>query len=384
MTTGQTITIHNTIYDCSTAVTYHYGGFPPHDIDINQVFESLIAALQQITRYDEKLKNIPNSELLLAPLRQRDAVVSSRMEGTISTLEEVLRIEANKQANSSEHARDDAIEVALYARALKNAEQQMFDGYPLSEHLIRNAHSVLLSWGRGAEKSPGRYKSKQNYIGDRHQKCVDFIPISPEQLGVGMRQLIKYIQDNQQHALIKTAVAHAEFEALHPFEYGNGRLGRMLIPLMLWDQGLISAPHFFVSDYFETNKETYLELLRKVSAKHDWATWCCFFFDGLEAQAKANIDLVQKIQKLYETMSEKFRDTLRSQYFNAALDYMFSNPIFWNNHFLEHADAPKSTLRNFTPRLVEAGILRIMIPPAGRAAGLYAFVPLLDTLQETT
>lgn len=385
MAIAQTIVINNTTYDCSGAIDYHYGCFPPAPVDLNIVFEALTNALQQLTRYDEKLKHLQNSELLLAPLRQRDAVVSSRMEGTISTLEEVLRLEASENARRTEgFARNEALEVALYARALRQAENELRSGHPISEKLIKNAHKTLLSAGRGAKQRPGEYKSEQNYVGDKAQRRVDFIPISPSDLPDGMHRLIEFIRNDQQHKLIRTAIAHAEFEALHPFEDGNGRVGRMIIPLTLWNYEILSAPHFFVSDYFERNKDHYISRLRAVSESNDWSTWCSFFLHGLAAQAEKNIDTVGKIQSHYEYTKEKFRETLKSQYFHAAVDYVFNYPIFWNNHFVEQAQGPKSTLRNFTPRLVKAGLLDTIVAPSGRAPGLYAYSSLLRILEDET
>lgn len=382
MISAQTLTINNTKYDCSNAVSYHYGGFPPSSIDMGALFAPFAAALQQLTRYDEKIQNLFNSELLLAPLRRRDAVVSSRMEGTISTLDAVLRLEASQAASRDDNASSESVEVLLYARALRQAEQQMAEGYRLSEHLIRNAHRVLLSFGRGKEQSPGAYKTTQNYVGERRTKTVSFIPISPDRLSDGMGALIGFVRNSPHHPLITAAVAHAEFEALHPFEDGNGRLGRMLIPLMLWEQGVLSAPHFFVSDYFDRNKNEYIERLRNVSAEAAWDAWCGFFLTALAEQAQTNIDVVAKIQALYLSMKDRFRETLRSQYYTAALDYVFANPYFWNSHFVESAAAPSSTVQNFTRRLVAEGLLRVVVPPAGRAPGLYAFPALLEIISD--
>ncbi|WP_306114656.1 Fic family protein [Roseovarius sp. MMSF_3305] len=385
MTTAQTLVINNTTYDCSKAVEYHYGRFPPEPIDLPMVFEALTSALQNLTRYDEQLKHLQNSELLLAPLRQRDAVVSSRMEGTISTLEEVLRLEASENARRTEGtARNETLEVALYARALSQAEDQIRSGHPISEMLIKNAHRTLLSAGRGAKQRPGEYKEEQNYIGDKAQRRVDFIPISPEDLPDGMRRFIDFIRNDKQHHLIRTAIAHAEFEALHPFEDGNGRVGRMLIPLMLWEYEILSAPHFFVSDYFERNKDSYIQRMRDISDSNSWSAWCSFFLSGLSAQAEKNMDTVGKIQTHYEATRERFREVLRSQYFHSAVDYVFNSPVFWNNHFVEVADGPKSTLRNFTPRLVQEGLLDTIVPPSGRAPGLYAYSSLLRILEDDT
>ncbi len=383
MSSRTEILIHNTRYDSENAVDYHYGAFPPETPDLTVLLTPLTDALVSLTRYDTMLKGMLNSELLLAPLRTRDAVVSSRMEGTISTLEEVLRLEAaaTDQALPPE-ARNDALEVALYARALKQAEGQMRDGYPISEHLIRSAHRTLLSHGRGAEKHPGAYKTGQNYVGDRRTRRIEFIPISPDHLPSGIASLIDFTRDDEMHPLLKVAIAHAEFEALHPFEDGNGRVGRMLITLMLWSLGTLSAPHFFVADYFERNKEEYITRLRAVSQDKDWTGWCAFFLRALNAQALDNIDLVGRIQDHHTEMRERFRDVLRSRWSNDALDYIFANPIFRSNRFNRQAGIPKPTASTFPKKLVEAGLLKTLVPAAGRAPAYYSFPSLIEIVQE--
>jgi Fic family protein len=305
------------------------------------------------------------------------------MEGTISTLEEVLRLEADADdLGLSPSGRNDALEVALYARALKGAEKQISAGYEISQHLIKNTHAVLLSHGRGAEKGPGQYKSEQNYIGERRTRRIDFIPASPEHLEPGMDDLIRFIRESDFQPLLKTAIAHVEFEALHPFDDGNGRLGRMLITLMLWKTNVLSAPHFFVSDYFERNKDEYIATMRAVSAERRWTDWCEFFLTAIEDQALTNIDVVGKIQSHYEEMRERFRDVLRSRWSTDALNYIFANPIFRNNRFKSNAGIPPQTANNFTNRLVQEGLLTTVIPPAGRAPGMYAFQSLLEIVAE--
>jgi Fic family protein len=382
MNSKSEIIIHNTTYDCTHAVSYHLGAFPPENLDLAALLFPLTETVTALTRLDMLLRSLPNSELLLAPLRARDAVVSSRMEGTISTLEEVLRLEADDDPNASPVGRNDTIEVALYARALRQAERQMAEGYPLSEHLIRTAHRTLLSYGRGAEKRPGQYKVEQNYIGDRRRKRIDFIPIAPGQLGPAMETLVDFMHDSAMQPILRTALAHAEFEALHPFEDGNGRVGRMLITLMLWQSGVLSAPHFFVSDYFERNKDEYIERLREVSASKDWTGWCRFFLEALQSQASENIDIVGRIRSLYEEMRERLRDLLRSRWSGDVLNYIFANPIFRNSRFTRDSGIPKPTANGFTNRLVEAGVLSVLVPPSGRAPGLYSFPALLEIVQE--
>lgn len=381
MNSNTLITLHNTTYDASTAVGYHYGAFPPQELDLAGLLLPLTETIVSLTRFDTMLRGLPNSELLLAPLRARDAVVSSRMEGTISTLEEVLRLEAEADdLGLSQDARNDTREVALYARSLRQAERDLKEGYPLSENLIRNAHRTLLSFGRGADKHPGEYKTTQNYIGDKRRKRIDFIPISPERLPPAMTDLVRYIQDTTTQAVLRTAIAHAEFEALHPFEDGNGRVGRMLIPLMLWKGDVLSAPHFFVSDYFEKNKDEYIERLRNVSGHGDWTGWCGFFLTALKSQAIENIEVVGRIEALYNQMRQRLRDTLRSRWSVDALNFIFANPIFRNNRFTRGSGIPKPTANNFTNIMLEQGILKTLIPAAGRAPGLYSFPALLEIL----
>ncbi len=381
MTEKRFITIHNTKYDATDAASYHYGSFPPASLDLHQLLNPLTAAVAGLTRFDALLMNLPNSELLLAPLRARDAVISSRMEGTISTLEEVLRLEAETDSDTPSHdARNDTVEVALYARALRQAESQMKDGYRISELLIKTAHKTLLSYGRGAEKHPGDYKAEQNYVGDKRQRRIDFIPISPSALPPAMARLVDYVRNDETQPLLRAAVAHAEFEALHPFEDGNGRVGRMLIPLMLWQDHVLSAPHFFVADYFDDNREEYIDRLREVSARGDWTGWCFFFLTALKVQADRNIDLVGRIRQHHEEMRIRLRDILRSRWSGDVLDYIFAHPIFRNSRFTREAGIPKPTANSITNLLVEHGILRTIVPPSGRASGLYAFPSLLEIL----
>lgn len=381
------VTIDNTIYDAKHAVDYHLGAFPPGQLDLEALIGPQTDAAMALVRYDTELKQLPRSELLLAPLRARDAVISSRMEGTISTLEEVLRLEADAdEAGLSQTARQEDREVALYARALQQSEVILREGRGFSNFILKSAHRTLLHTGRGAKNRPGEYKVDQNYIGDKRARRIDYVPIAPIHLQAGLDALFDFANTTRDQdgllPLLRVALCHAEFEALHPFDDGNGRLGRMLIPLMLWKQGLLSAPHFFVSDYFERNKEEYIDRLRRVSSGNQWSEWSVFFCNAICSQAEANITTVAQIKIHYEEMRERFRDILRSRWSNDALDYIFANPIFRNNRFKRNAGIPPQTANAFTNKLVEQGLLRVLIPPAGRAPGLYAFPSLLEIVAE--
>lgn len=371
-------------YDLSNAVKYHTGRFPPKSLNYEALLAPLDEAAASMARYDAKIASMVNSDLFLAPLRRQDAVTSSRMEGTISTIEEVYRLEAEEDAGSTDpyrEARNDDVETLLYSRALKNAQRALADGLPLGETLIRTAHQQLLSFGRGAGKRPGSYKVEQNYIGDNGRGKIYYVPIPPEQLAPAMADLVHFMIESPVRPLIRTAIAHVEFEALHPFEDGNGRIGRMLITLMLWKLGVLTQPNFFVSGYFEAHKDEYIERMRQVSAEDDWTGWVVFFLEALHEQATVNIRTADEIFYLYTTMRERFREVLNSQFHDQALDFVFESPVFRNDRFIARSGIPATSARFLSRRLVEAGLLRTMQPSAGRRAALYAFDPLLDLLK---
>jgi len=370
--------------DLSDAVQYHYGKFPPTQIDANQLIKPLSSASMALARYDQMLKGMHNSEILLAPLRSQEAVVSSRMEGTISTLDEVLRYEADQEDNedlNNENFRSEAMEVFLYGRALTMVQNQMEAGAPLSSFLIRTAHRRLLGFGRGAAASPGEFKTEQNYLADRNKKKILFIPIKPEFLNDGMERLFTFIENDDYEILIRTAISHLEFEALHPFKDGNGRIGRMIITLMLWKFSVISAPHFYISNYFEENKNEYIDIMREVSKSGDWTGWIVFFLNALETQANNNLAQAESIRNLYEEMKEIFRDILASQWSTTALDFLFSRPIFRNNIFTTKSGIPPQTAHRFTRLLLEKGLIQTLSPASGRRAALYRFEPLLQLVR---
>lgn len=371
--------------DFSGTTNYHYGEFPPKHVDTAKLIKPLARASSAIARYDQMLKGLHNSEILLAPLRSQEAVISSRIEGTISTLDEVLRYEADQEEDSDNPIiagfRQDAVETALYARALRNAQRRLEEGAPLSSWLIRTAHRELLSLGRGASTNPGQFKTEQNYLADKSKGKILFKPISPEFLNDGMETLFHYINHSEDQILIKTAASHLEFEALHPFNDGNGRIGRMLITLMLWHHEIISAPHFYISAYLEENRNEYIDRMREVSQSHDWTNWIIFFFNGIEIQSNKNLEISEKIRSLYEEMKDRFRQKLSSQWSTAALDFLFSRPIFRNSAFTSKSGIPSATAHRFTRILVQENFLITLIPASGRRPALYAFEPLLEIVR---
>lgn len=365
------------------AVNYHYDKFPPNSLDYEKFIASLIKATDAVARYDQMLKNMHNSEILLAPLRNQEAVISSRMEGTVSTMDEILKYEADHddKLEATSNVRSEVIETLLYQRALKSVQKMMKDGYPLSQFLIKTIHERLLWFGRGASNSPGEFKKEQNYIADTSKKNILFIPIRAEKLQDGLDDLFQYIEQSTHPTLVKTAITHVEFEALHPFKDGNGRIGRMLITLMLWSSGTISEPHFYISGYLEDNKGLYIDAMRNVSENNDWEEWCKFFLEAIERQAVRNLEIAENIRKLYEEMKAIFSENLSSKWSVNALDYIFTNPVFRNNKFTANSGIPSATAARFTRVLLEKNLLTTLEEASGRRPALYSFEPLMKLVR---
>jgi len=365
------------------AIKYHYDQFPPVELKYESFIDELLSATAAIARYDQMLKNLHNSEILLAPLRNQEAVISSRMEGTVSTMDEILQFEAENEGDDPKlsNYRSDVFETILYQRALKNAQKGMTDGYGLSTSFIKQVHQQLLYFGRGATKSPGQFKVEQNYLADRLKKNVLFIPVSPEKLDEGLDTLFEYLKSSKHPTLIKTALMHLEFEALHPFQDGNGRIGRMLITLFLWSTGVISEPHFYISGYLEEHKDQYIDTMRNVSENGDWETWCKFFLKAVENQANKNLEIAESIQSLYAEMKGIFSEILSSKWSVNALDYIFTNPVFKNSKFTSNSGIPTATAAKFTPRLLESGLIVTKQEASGRRPALYSFEPLMKLVR---
>jgi len=367
------------------AVVYHEGRFPPSELDYPHIIQALLDAGAALARYDQELTRLHNRELFLAPLRNQEAVLSSRMEGTISTIDEILEYDSSEadEGASVENVRSDVIETILYRRTLHYAQQEMAEGRPLNATLLRSMHQMLLSVGRGASKNPGQFKVEQNYIGDERSRIVSYIPISPEKLPEGLDRFFEYLRASDHPELIRTALAHLEFEALHPFLDGNGRIGRMLITLLLWSQGVISSPHFFISRYMEENKDAYIRCMRAVSGENDWTGWILYFLDAVKSQSEYNLQTTRRIGDLYEEMKGVFSDLTGSKHAIALLDAVFSIPVFRTQQIARRAGIPPANVNRYTKALLgdDRRLLRIARVAAGRRPAIYSFEPLLEIIR---
>ena len=265
---------------------------------------------------------------------------------TSATMGEVLSLEAGADELLPENRRGDIAVVFNYRRAMNEA-QRLLRRLPLSQRVVCAAHRVLMQGVRGGSKAPGEYRRVPVWIGpDQHDpRKARYLPIDAGDLPAGMGEWEKYLHADAPDKLVQLAVIHAEFESLHPFLDGNGRVGRRLIPLFLWQQGLIRAPLFYVSAYFEANRDAYYDGLLSVSRDRDWTGWCRYFLEALRTQAESNHAVVMAIVEIYARLKRDAVDSTHSQYAVQALDWIFSRPIFKSTDFVANAGIPAATAK---------------------------------------
>jgi Fic family protein len=360
-------------------VTYHLGKFPPLEFDWPKLIPLLGPASAALARYDALLMAIPNAGVLLSPLTTQEAVLSSRIEGTQATIGEVLEYEAIGAEDSfSPEKRADIEEVLNYRRAMRQAVKLM-EKLPLCNRLLKELHQTLLSGVRGHDKARGKFRIIQNYIGvyGRPIEEARFVPLAPEHLEVGMAQWEKYVHSPTVDALVQMAIVHAEFESLHPFLDGNGRIGRMLIPLFLFDRKLLREPMFYLSEYLESHRQEYYDRLLAVSRDGDWTGWCHFFLNAVTRQAAENEKKARQILEMYRQRKDWIVEKTHSQHAIRALDFVFGTPIFNSSHFIESSKIPSPTARRILGVLSKTGLLKTVREGSGRRPAVFAFAELL-------
>jgi cell filamentation protein, protein adenylyltransferase len=343
-----------------------------------QHFISLMSdANRKLARYDGILQTMPNPVLLLSPLTTQEAVLSSRIEGTQATLEEVLKFEADPKAETNKY--DDIREVINYRKATAVAVEEM-KTRPISLNLIKNIHSVLLQSVRGQNKARGEFRKMQNWIGKPGSTIEEarFVPPDPVELLSALDNFEKYIHYEEKDRLVQLAIVHAQFEILHPFLDGNGRIGRILIPLFLFEKKILNTPMFYISAFFETHRDEYYDRLKEVTDKKNWEGWIKFFLKGVIEQAEKNIDKAKSILRLYEMMKEKMISVTHSQYSIKALDNLFDMPVFSSTEFIKSSKIPKASAKRILSRLEKAGTISILTKSSGRKPTLYIFKQLID------
>lgn len=344
-------------------------------------FVSLIGkANYELARYAGILKGIVNPDLLLSPLTLKEAVISSRIEGTQATLEDVLRYEAS--AKKDVKNLEDIQEVINYRKALDHAVDYLKER-PTCLNLCREIHFILLDSVRGKDKARGEFRKIQNWIGSggANIEQASYVPPPPERMMELLSNLESYFHFEEKDRLVQLAIIHAQFELVHPFLDGNGRVGRILMPLLLMEWGLLNAPVFYISEYIDNTRNNYYDLLKAISEKQDWESWIIYFLTVIVAQAKTNTRKTEAILDLYNEMKVELDSLLRSKYTLKVLDTIFMKPYFNTNDFVENSNIPKRTAINIINALAGASILSIEKKGSGTSPSAVRFTGLLDIVK---
>ena len=354
---------------------------PPGELRWEPLIPLIGRANRALAEYNGVLYALPDAGILLSPLTTQEAVLSSKIEGTQATLGEVLQYEAGQEPEQ-ETKREDIREIINYRRALWQAQEEL-KGRPFNLNLLLATHSTLLNSVRGRDKARGQFRREQNWIGAAGSKIehAQFIP--PEPGDVLLKAL--YAWETYYHAdapdpLVKLALLHAQFEILHPFVDGNGRLGRILIPLYLHEKGILSSPVFYLSEYLEEHRESYIQHLRQIGRKPEaWNAWVQFFLTAMILQAEANVQKARKIHDLYDLLKKQVLQLTRSQFAVPLLDLMFQQPVFQSTHLDRFPSMPsRPAIVTMLRRLREAGILKVMAEGRGPHAQVLVLAELVN------
>ena len=369
-------------------VHYRPGAFPPQDsLDWSQLIPLIGSASASVARYDGLLAAFSDPNNLLALPSLQEAVISSRLDGGRATLGEVLEFEAGQKIEAPALHRD--VEQTLNYRLALHRVEQMLAELPLCLGVIREAHRTLLSDiydTRRTGQAPGELRRDSGRVGrpgvGGAAERNAYVPIDAAELPDAVAEWERYIHERVPDRLVHLAILYAEFAALHPFSEGNGRLGRMLVPLFLWQEGMVRRPVFYVSAYFEERRDLYYDGLLAIFRDGDWTTWCRFFLEALRIQAEDNLAKAQEIFDLYDRTTRHFSVITRSPNTIEALTWLFGHPVVRSSDFTTTAGVPKRTAHRLLGTLMEEGILQEIRAANGRRPALLGFPGLLKLAEK--
>ncbi|QOL19714.1 Fic family protein [Candidatus Bodocaedibacter vickermanii] len=362
--------------------TYLPSDLPPNPpLDLTELYTLLDAANIALGRLDGMSMLLPDPSLFLYMYVRKEAVLSSQIEGTQSSLSDLLMFE---NAEAPGVPVDDVTEVSCYVSALNYGIERL-KSFPLSLRLIREIHGKLMDNARGGQKQPGEFRTSQNWIGGSRPGNARFVPPSPETLMVCLDKFEKFLHDDtvKLPTLIKAALAHVQFETIHPFLDGNGRLGRLLITFMLYVDGTLKEPLLYLSLYFKANREAYYKHLQAVRETGDWESWIAFFLNGVIDTANQATDAAQRIIKLFNSDQAHIGASGQS---TAAALRIYS---YFQHHPLSNTATIKKITKLSTPTVMRGlstlESLGIINETTGKARHkVFAYKHYLDILSQGT
>ena len=334
--------------------------FVPHNIPRRIQIQSdvtplLLEAHQALARLDGAGRYLPGNSILLRPLQRREALHSSALEGTFATAEELLAYGLEPKAPTSSADPTNAWrEVFNYDRALQQG-QELLGKLPLSSRVIRNIHATLLDGVRGTDRTPGYFRTRQVHIGSDRR----FVPPPPDRVEDLIFDLEAYMNESlETDCLIQSFIAHYQFETIHPFLDGNGRVGRLLLSLMIYKRCGLQSPWLYLSPFFEKHKDEYIDGLFNISTRGDWTTWIKLCLRGTIAEAKSALSRVDKLLKIKSEYDKRVMDAPRtSARLPRILTYLLGSPLVSVSEIMKQCGTTFPTAKKDVEKLVSLEIL---------------------------
>lgn len=332
---------------------------PPNPpLSINGELQHMIdRALLSLGRLDSVSTLLPDTSLFLYMYVRKEAVLSSQIEGTQSSLTDLLLFESEEMPGVP---MEDIVEVSNYVAALNHGLNRLKEGFPISLRLINEIHKVLLRRGRGSERDPGEFRRTQNWLGGTRPGNAVFIPPPVDKVMDCMGSLEKFLNNEpiKMPILIKTALAHVQFETIHPFLDGNGRIGRLLITLLLYAEGILHDPILYLSLYFKRNREQYYDLLQNVRTNGDWESWLLFFMNGIRETSDKAVDTAKVLLKLFDEDRKKIQGVGKSAGSVLRVHHVLqSYPIISTSKVCRITGLTFPTVASSFRKLIELGIV---------------------------
>src|SRR3989441_10644042 len=356
---------------------------PPNPpVELAGLYQHLDRANQALGRLDGLTTLLPDTKFFLYLYIRKEALLSSQIEGTQSSFSDLLLFESNAEPGVPI---DDVEEVSNYVAAMQHGLRRIVGGFSLSLRLIREIHAILLRGGRGANRTPGEFRRSQNWVGGSRPGDAAFVPPPPERMMECLDHLEHFLHDEKHKlpVLVEAGLIHVQFETIHPFLDGNGRLGRLLITLLLCAKGILREPLLYLSLYFKTHRQRYYDLLQRVRTEGIWEEWLAFFLEGTEVSAREATEGAKRILDLFAKDRDRIQTIGRAA--SSALrvhEYMQKKPLAGIGAL---ADALKLSIPTVTvalDHLVRLGIAKEVT--GKRRARLFGYSRYLKILSEGT
>ena len=353
---------------------------PDPELNINSdIVKKLVEANRDLVRLDTASKLIPNVELFISMYVRKEALISSQIEGTQCTLDDILDPDIDGNSNL------DVGDVINYVRACTYAINRL-DKLPLCNRLLREIHEELLAGVRGQEKNPGEFRRSQNWIGAANCTLREarYIPPNVEDMNAALADLERYMNEGDDYdPLIRIALIHYQFETIHPFLDGNGRVGRLMILLYLMEQGYISKPIIYISYFLKKNQIEYYDRISEVRRSGNYEQWIAFFLEAVSAAAKDSLEAVEKLSELHDRNLEILPTTTRkSDNVRRVFDYIEQYPIMDIKRTAADLEVSYNTVSAAVGKLVHVGILKETTNAARNR--VFAYEEYLEILRKDT